>query len=662
MGLFSAFEIGKNAVVAQQRALQTVGNNIANANTEGYSRQRVRLETINSFRNGSFFQGLGVGLKGVERVHDLAIEARLRDAGSRSGALARQQVVYGRIETAFDALSDRALGVRLSEFHDAANELSQNPQDLAARRVFLEMSGSLADSFNGIAAALTDARNLTDQEVRATVDEINRLAAEVADLNGAIVRAEVGGTVDGDANDLRDKRDLRVRRLAELLDLRVVEQKNGAVDVVTSGAFLVRNFTAFGLEMDVVADRGTRISTVRFAENGQSFSPKGGALGGLLQARDVTLTGFRHELDEMARAVMTRVNELHTGGRALQPMRSLESLAFAAPQALGGAPVAVNAAITQTSESGSFVVAPLLKGYPASTPGGRADFFAGSRVLFTSGERAGESALIREYDPLTGRLALDPPMAGIAKGDQFQVTSLLHPVRHGSFELVVHNSATNESNSFNIELDLDGLPTPPATDDTTLREVVDDINAQLEQFYGAPAPVTARITQDMRLEIVSTQADTDFRFASDTSGFLAAAGLNVLFDGSDAGSIAVAARLQGHPERLAISATDDPGDNSIALAIAAFQNERVMAAGTATVEEFYQGVVGALGVQSAEARELAENQDTIRAALESERAAISGVNLDEEAVSLMAHQRAFQAAARYLGVVDELLASLIQNL
>ena len=115
--------------------------------------------------------------------------------------------------------------------------------------------------------------------------------------------------------------------------------------------------------------------------------------------------------------------------------------------------------------------------------------------------------------------------------------------------------------------------------------------------------------------------------------------------------IAVRTELLNSPEKLALSASGLPGDNGIALQLAGIQSAMLLGNGSATLEDYFQGMVGALGVQAAEARELAENQGVVLTAIENERAAISGVNLDEEAVSLITHQRAFQAAARYLAVV-----------
>ncbi|MCF6228776.1 MAG: flagellar hook-associated protein FlgK [Planctomycetes bacterium] len=662
MGLRSALNIGKNAIIAQQRALQTVGNNIANANTEGYSRQRVSFAPIGSSREGSYFQGLGVGINGVQRIYDRAIEIRLLEAGTELGSLQQQRVAYSRLETSFNALSDRSLGERMGAFFNAANELSQSPQNIATRRVFIEMAQSLAENFNSISSSLQNMRGLTDGEVQSTVGEINRLTTEIAKLNDAIVKAEVGGTIQGEANDLRDAREQSLRELSELIDIKVIEQNNSSVDVVTSGAFLVKGRTDYNLTMDTAVDRNVRISEISFEDGTQAFNPQGGALGGLLESRDQIFSGFMQELDTMARAVITEVNAIHTAGRPLTPIRKITSNAFSVPHALGNAPLAVNGTISQTAAAGGYLVDKSLVGYPASIPGGSGDFFIGAKVLITSGEREGESAIIQGYDPGSGRIGFEPPLPSIAKTDTFQITSSQFPVSHGSFDLVVYNAANGISNTFNIEIDADGLPTPPATDDTTLPELVQDINDQLIAQYGANPPVSARITQDFRLEIVSNSNDVDFRFENDTSGFLTANGMNTFFEGYNAGTMNVQQRLLDAPEKLAISTDNNPGNNDLALALAALQGKRILSDGNATFDEYYQGVIGAMAVQGAEAIELSDNQAIIKSAIEGERQAISGVNLDEEAVALMVHQRAFQAAARFLSIVDELMTTLIQTL
>lgn len=162
----------------------------------------------------------------------------------------------------------------------------------------------------------------------------------------------------------------------------------------------------------------------------------------------------------------------------------------------------------------------------------------------------------------------------------------------------------------------------------------------------------------MRLEIASGSPDVSFRFENDSSGFIAASGLNALFAGQHASNIAVEGRLQADPLRL--SAGLQPQDNSAALQMAAVQHWQFQPG--VTLEQYFEGMAAALGVQGAEARELAENQEVLVQAAKAERETISGVNIDEEAVSMMTHQRAFQAAARFVSIVDQLMATLMQSI
>lgn len=654
MGLFSALDIGKSALAAQAAALQVAGNNVANAATPGYSRQRVNFEPLDSARHGQAFTGLGVGMRGVRRIVDLAVEQRLAEATSRLGALNASQRVLQRVEASFNALSDQALSRQLSAFFSAAQELSRAPGDVAARRVFLERAQGAAQGFNQIAQGLASSRRLAGDELRASAADASRLLSEVASLNEGITRLEIGGTAAGQANDLRDKRGQKLQELAQLLDFRAVEQRNGSMDITSGGQMLVRGATAFGLSVEDGPEGSLRLT---LAEGGQTLAPAGGSLGTLLQAHGQTLPRFARELDRLAQGFIQAVNAAHAQGAAAGGFSMAQSRPFAAAHALSDIPLAVSGQAQQTSSLGGYIVDPALKGYPASV-GGSPTAFVGARVLMTSGARAGEFAMIREYDPALGRIGFEPPMSGIATGDSFQITSLDSPLKHGSLDLVVANRAAGSEERFVISLDLDQRPTPPATNDTTLAQLVDDINGQLRARFGTGASLGARVTPDMRLEIASTSPDVSFRFENDSSGFVAASGLNTLFSGHNASNIALEDRLQADPLRL--SAGLQPGDNSAALQMAAVQQWQFQPG--VTLEQYFEGMAAALGVQGAEARELAENQDVLVQAAKAERETISGVNIDEEAVSMMTHQRAFQAAARFVSIVDQLMATLMQSI
>jgi len=216
---------------------------------------------------------------------------------------------------------------------------------------------------------------------------------------------------------------------------------------------------------------------------------------------------------------------------------------------------------------------------------------------------------------------------------------------HGSFKIVVTNESSGLSTEALIAVDLDGLGTDMSLNDlATALTAVDNI--------------TATVTGDNRLRI---QADNgfSFTFAEDSSGVLASLGINVFFTGRDARDIAVDPALADAPQRLAAATAGQPGDGTNAGRISSLADSGIEALGGLSVLEQWRSVVGALAVNSASVRNTTEAAHNVSQALQSEREAISGVNLDEEAILLMRFQRSFQAAARYISLVDQLVDEML---
>ncbi|MCA8940891.1 MAG: hypothetical protein KDB07_13815, partial [Planctomycetes bacterium] len=357
---------------------------------------------------------------------------------------------------------------------------------------------------------------------------------QIAQLNEDIVRAEVGGSLQGQANDLRDRRDYLIRELAKITNIETVEQPTGSVDVRVGGNFLVSGNDAFEIELRVHADRGVDIDVPEFAINGNLFAPSEGELGGILAARDDIIPSFMQDLDEMARTFMQTFNEVHSTGRGLNGLTSVTSTAFTPTHVLqNNLPISIQGTVQRGNNVGSFLVDPSLRGFPSGQA--NAEYFVGAKVLFTSGENEGRSAVISRYDPGSGRLDFNPPLnSPVGPGDSFEITSLDYPIENGSFKLNVRNEVTGITDVFDIEVDRDGLPTAPNLDDTSVQDLINDINTQLNNFYGGNAPVVARINDDYQVQIQAIDNDVSFHFSDDTSGFLAAAGLNTFFGGSNA--------------------------------------------------------------------------------------------------------------------------------
>lgn len=246
------------------------------------------------------------------------------------------------------------------------------------------------------------------------------------------------------------------------------------------------------------------------------------------------------------------------------------------------------------------------------------------------------------YTSVTGTYAVSDPDLALNDAD---IGLDLVPV-NGTLLITVTNDSTGETTTRQIHIDLDGIGT-----DTTLNSLAADINA-------AFGNLTATVTPDNRLQLV-TATGFSVTFAEDTSDVLAALGINTFFDGADSSDIAVNATLAGDPRLVAAATQRLPGDGSNAARLADAGSEHLTELGGVGILDFYRNHVTSTAVASSAARAGTEAAETLLSALTAQRESISGVNLDEEAVQMVKFERAFQGSARYLAVVDEMIATML---
>jgi flagellar hook-associated protein 1 FlgK len=232
-------------------------------------------------------------------------------------------------------------------------------------------------------------------------------------------------------------------------------------------------------------------------------------------------------------------------------------------------------------------------------------------------------------------VALNDPASGL----KFTPTN-------GSFVVHVKQKASGLETSTLVQVDLDGLN----ANDTTLNSLATSIDG----ISGISATVNAG-----KLNVSADSNDVDISFSQDSSGTLAALGVNNFFSGSDARDIAVNATIKGQPSLLAAAKNGNTGDNQTALAIAALESAKIGALNGASLKETYQGIINGIAVNAATAKNNADATLSVQQTLESQRESLSGVSLDEEAINLMRQQRAFQAASRVVAAVDEMLKTLL---
>ncbi len=636
MTLFSSVNTALTGLQSMMTALQTTGHNIANANTPGFTRQRAELTAARPQTYGRHQIGRGTSVAAVRRIIDKSLEGRLRDAASNLATLGVRSDALSALEGLMGALSDSSLGASFDDFFESLHDFANNPEDASTRAQVLGNAQTLAGTLNYLDRRIKESRTQLNDDVRIAVSDINSKASEIASLNVQVTAAEKDGLGFETANDLRDRRDLLMRELSDLIKVSGVETATGQLNVLVGTTFLVFGEESYDIGLEETGEDGIVLADPVFAGISATLDIGGGRLQGLLESRDEILAGAGHDLDLLANATAYEFNRVQSTGQGLERFLDLTSL-----RSMGdpGVPVAIAGSVTALSTKDT-----LMDGALITLPGDP----TGRTVRFLDGKNALETRRIIAFDSSTGTLFFDKPLAEpLALDTRYQITELPFPVENGSFQVVMTNETTGVQDTYTIDVDLDRLGA-----DTTWSDIVADLDAvpNLDAF----------LTSDNRIRIRTASGDLRFSFANDTSGFLAASGLNALFTGDEAGGIAVNALLREHPEYLSGALSNNPGDNAGALAFAALRD--VASVDGRTLEEFYQGMVGGMGVESRESQDRLENQSLVAQQLENQRERISGVNIDEEAVSMIQYQRSFQASARFIGVIDELLNTLINGI
>lgn len=563
MSLLGALNAGKSALATHQAALQVTGNNIANVGNPDYTRQVARVTTNRDqeYRPGIFL-GTGINLSGVQRQIDEALEGRLRGSIADSVGTDTLQQWLSRIESVFNELTDEDLSTQLSAFFNAWSNLANNPQDAGLRQVVVQTGESVANWMKSIRTDLSNLQVDADQRLEARAADADRLAGQIAELNGQIVVAEGGS--EGQANGLRDQRDQLLKELAELIDIKTVEQSSGVVDVYVGSEPLVVNTANRGVALRKETVNGELKSTIVFKADQGAIKLRSGEIGALSEVRSTHLTDVIDRLDTLAGNLIFELNKIHASGQGLSGFSQL----------------------------------------------------TGTSVI---------------TDPAA---ALNDPASGLA----FASTN-------GSFVVHVRNKETGLTSSTLIQVDLDG--TGPQS---TLNSLIADLDGV--------ADISAAIVGG-KLRVSADSANVEFSFSQDSSGALAALGMNTFFAGSNARDIGVNEVIKATPTLLAASGNGDSGDNQTALAIARLESVAFAGLSDVSIKEAYQAMVNNVAVSAAAARTNADAATAVRLTLETQRESLSGVSLDEEAINLIRQQRAFQGAAKLISAVDELMQTIL---
>jgi len=308
MEALRSLETAIRAIRAQRQALHTIGHNIANVNTPGFSRQRAVLAT--TLPQGSM--GTGVKVETIEKIRDIVIDFYIRKENPTLNRWDTKNKILEEIETLFNEPSTTGISNIMNSFWDSWQDLTNNPEDGAARANVREQARILCEIFRGLYESLEDYQSNIDEEVKANVDEVNSIIQQIAHLNKKIETVELGGREK--ANDLRDRRDLLLDDLSKLINFSYKEMKDGTIRVNVHGQLLVNK----GKVAEFITEPGENgFLEIKWKDSKERVIITDGKLKGLIEVRDEVIPEFLESLDNLSSSIMNEVNTLHQKGMGL---------------------------------------------------------------------------------------------------------------------------------------------------------------------------------------------------------------------------------------------------------------------------------------------------------------------------------------------------------
>jgi flagellar hook-associated protein 1 FlgK len=320
VGLNSILEIGKSGLNIFSVAQEVTGENIANVNTPGYSRQRVLLESAPPVQANGFPLGTGVKISTVERYYDGLLQNQLINAQTTQGFDTTKSTVLQQIEPSFNEVSNDGLGAAITKFFSSWQDLTLNPAGTAERQAVLSSTQVLTDNFKAVSTTLTNAISGQNDALPPLTDGINATLKNIAALNGQIKTTEL---VSGNANEIRDQRDQLIRDLSQQIGITTKENSDGSTDVnfADTGAALVTGATAGAFSLDKTTNPASYAVMLTPAGAAGTppvaVTPVTGQLGATLYLRDNTTGGipsYLNKLNSLASTIVSEVNTQHKLG------------------------------------------------------------------------------------------------------------------------------------------------------------------------------------------------------------------------------------------------------------------------------------------------------------------------------------------------------------
>lgn len=617
---FSGIELGKRSIMAHTDAISTAGHNISNANTEGYSRQRVQLKEFDPLYRPDLERperagmiGQGIDVQSIARIRDEMLDQRITAQQNQESYWDTRSKYYTMIEQIYNEPDEVSVRSNMDKFWESWQELSINPESQAARQAVVTRGESLSDSIKSKWENLMGVGSLINSDIDSTVKQINSYANQIAAVNSEIVRSR---GVGDNPNDLLDRRDLLVDKLSKLANITTDRRDPDEFMVHLDGKVLVQGGVARNFDLVSLTDNNGYEKLV-WADTREDASVSGGTLGALIELRDVDVRNEIQSLNTMTMNFSDLVNDVHRNA------------------------------------------------YGANNVTGLDFFTQHSFVENVNGnfDRNGDGVLDHSYIfRFTGTTTLNPQeqigFEGVMtfSGPSGNVQVPYHPT--DTVETVINriNDSNGEVKAYldrNNNLVLKGTTAQNVENPDFVIRHVEDSGFFLTGYSGI---------------LAASGADGAYDFArADAVDSLAGAQFAVSPVLNPAGYIEVNGVIKNDVKSVAAAFRDDSGnvnagDGRAAVEIASIRNTKVMIGHERTLDDYFADSVTNVGLKGEQSENNLKSHMAIMDDLRTMRDSISGVNIDEELSDIIKFQHGYNAAAKFVTIWDSLIDTVINRL
>ena len=623
----SIFSTGKSALFAFQSALATTSHNIANVNTEGYSRQRVTFEAINVGNRDYDYQGAGVGIERIQRIHDEFATTRVNSATSEHSEQEAHFQMASRLDNlvAADGIS---VSPAISDFFNAMQDANADPTAIASRGIVIDKSEQLAQRFQSLQAQFDDAQVETNARMQASVDSVSEYATTLAEINVQIVSAS-GSREQSTAVGLLDKRDQLISDISEHISVNTVVQENGAMNVfIGKGMPLVVDGVAQAITTepdDTYPDRlqillGNGNTQVNMESNIQ-----GGEIGGLTEFTSNTLYPAMQQLGRLSLVMADTLNQQHAKGVDTNGDTGLDMFSTSEPQVF-----------SSNGNSGTGSISATIDDVNALEASDYLLRFDGANFTATR-----TSDGVETTGPIPLSLdGMNLSMTGTpSAGDTFIVSATNRAA--GSINSLITDPA---------KLALAGQLSTSSSISNLGDSKISEATVADPLFASLKDPIDIMFNSDTSYNIIDVNSG-----ATLASSVAYSEGDTIALNGWEV-SISGAART-GDTHRIENNATGQ-GNNVNGLALAELQASNIVD-GTHNFNDAYGAMVSGVGTRTNTAEVRTDALATLKTNAINRQQSTQGVSLDEEAIDLTRYQQAYQASAQIISTADTLFQSIL---